>query len=367
MPRIQTIVPTICGLAACTFACLWDSETMRVEREGFPSEIELIVGAVRQRPKGWHEWRIKYSLIRIADKTHDRPEDYDNLAVSLDKLHKDDSAVEVMRSSRQRFGLRYETLANLGTFHFHLGKFEEGLPYIDSALELNPDAHFGRERYQKWLVEYLMASPRQIPVAPAKSAKDIGTTQGEHGFSAWVAAKLGRPRLDSLEREKAIKGVLGMMRFGNNDSPILLEAYADLARGRRSSLGRGLAVKAYMAAARVVTPVKGLVRGKPRDTTRIDSTKYHEFRRLARITAGGEAVLVGHIVDLHGYQNRLHYAKISKSGPHPVDYDEKIRALEAGDLPDPSEFDWSEGSLYSMREPEEHVVPQRPRHRKKPR
>ena len=52
---------------------------------------------------------------------------------------------------------RYETAANLGTFYFHAGKLAEGLPHIDRALAINPDAHFGRERVQKRLVEYVVA------------------------------------------------------------------------------------------------------------------------------------------------------------------------------------------------------------------
>ena len=50
----------------------------------------------------------------------------------------------------------YETNANLGTFHILAGDFELGLPLIDKALSIKPNAHFGRERYQKWLVEYAM-------------------------------------------------------------------------------------------------------------------------------------------------------------------------------------------------------------------
>lgn len=54
---------------------------------------------------------------------------------------------------------RYETAANLGTFYLHAGIFKKVLAYIEKALKINPDAHFGREKYQKLLVEYIIPEP----------------------------------------------------------------------------------------------------------------------------------------------------------------------------------------------------------------
>ena len=56
----------------------------------------------------------------------------------------------------------------------------------------------------------------------------------------------------NAELGKALKGVMGMMRFGHYDSPVLLEALGDLllSEGIRSNDAKRLATRAYIKAAR---------------------------------------------------------------------------------------------------------------------
>ncbi|QQS04945.1 MAG: hypothetical protein IPK50_22135 [Fibrobacterota bacterium] len=292
MPRLRSIALATALGTTFSCACLWDSETIYVERIGFPSDIRMILGAFLVRSDSFHLHRKALSLQKIADSAKATPLDYDNLAVSLDKLHRDDSAIVVMKSKRVRYGPAYETMANMGTFHFHLGNFAEGLPYIDSALKINPEAHFGRERYQKWLVEYILSLPKKgSPLCPAKSKRDIGRGKGEHGYAAFVAKQEGMTRLSDSAREKAIRGVLGMMRFGNGNHPILLESYGDLALGRKDPFGRGLAVKAYLKASENSS----------------DSSARIGYDRLASLVPKNSASLEKHYDDLRNYRIRMQW------------------------------------------------------------
>jgi len=56
--------------------------------------------------------------------------------------------------------------------------------------------------------------------------------------------------LNEPERQAAIEGVLGMMRFGNYQSPVLLETLADLLRGQHSRFpdAKRLAARAFLKA-----------------------------------------------------------------------------------------------------------------------
>jgi hypothetical protein len=101
----------------------------------------------------------------------------DDLGSGLDHLGQDDEAVRLLRDKlhqQQAQGLRgrdlYTTYANLGTFLIH-GNFprarkgdaaarvriREGLDFLRRAIEVNPQAHFGREAWQVVTVEFLLA------------------------------------------------------------------------------------------------------------------------------------------------------------------------------------------------------------------
>ena len=102
----------------------------------------------------------------------------DDLGAGLDHLGKHDEAVAVLRDKlkrqeKQGLGGRalYTSFANLGTFLMH-GNFgqamagnatakervREGLALIHRSIEVNPQAHFGREIWQAVLGEFLLAA-----------------------------------------------------------------------------------------------------------------------------------------------------------------------------------------------------------------
>ncbi len=102
----------------------------------------------------------------------------DDLAVGLNAVGEQDEAIRVMRAKLKEQeacnhqGIQlYTTYANLGTF-LMLGLFrneqttepdtvehaQEGLALIRKAIAINPDAHFGREKWQAMAVEFLLAA-----------------------------------------------------------------------------------------------------------------------------------------------------------------------------------------------------------------
>jgi hypothetical protein len=102
----------------------------------------------------------------------------DDLAAGLDRLGRPGEAVVVMRAKlamQQGQGIEgrdlYTTYANLGTFLIHdafapaiagdsdaRGRFAEGVAFIRRSVEVNPEAHFGRERWQAAIAEFLLAA-----------------------------------------------------------------------------------------------------------------------------------------------------------------------------------------------------------------
>ena len=232
------ILPTaalVVGLVVTTTsACLWDTDTLAMERQKFPEALELITGQFLRHSPEFYRWRVEDRQKRIATEP-DRIELYDDLAVAYDKLGEHEKAIEtILAKEKLKPGL-YETYANLGTFYIHNGQLEEGLKHIDKAIEINPDAHFGREKYQRMLVEYVLTKRSRgvagLPLADSSTGDFVNYVD----FAGFIWSKRREKKDSSTETDydpqAAIKGVLGMMKFGKHDSPILLEALGDLLSG----------------------------------------------------------------------------------------------------------------------------------------
>lgn len=224
-------------LPSAVFACMWDYDTIKMERTRFPGTLELITGKFLRHSPEFYRWRIDNRLKRLeADPTNAAL--LDDLAVAYDKTGQHDKAIETAQRTERLSPGRYETAANLGTFYFHAGRLEEGLPHIDRALKINPGAHFGREKYQKLLVEYVIerkkGGPLKLPLAevivnretaPEKQGPFDQVTM--NSFAAHLRLPSGK-FLTQDETAAAIKGIRGMMKFGKHDSPVLLEALGSL-------------------------------------------------------------------------------------------------------------------------------------------
>lgn len=247
------------GLARPAAACIWDEDTIAMERARFPEVFELIIGRFPRHSEAYYQWRVEDRERRLEAGETD-PGLVDDLAVAHDKLGHHDEAIRLMTAALEKDPKRYETLANLGTFYFHAGRLKEGLPFIEKALEVNPDAHFGRERYQLWLVEYVLSKQTDgktpLPL--------VGKDEAPIGFWGFIENKPG------VSAEAAVKGITGMMRFGNHRSPILLEALGDVLLFSGGFMNREnaahLAAMAYLLAAEGTT----------------DSTAQARYRAMAK-------------------------------------------------------------------------------------
>jgi tetratricopeptide (TPR) repeat protein len=228
-------------------ACLWDYDTLQSERLRFPTTLELMSGKFLRHSPEYYQWRIKDRQRRLTlPENKNNPELLDDLAVAHHKLGDNKEAIRLMLESNARQPNRYETLANLGTFYMLDGQFEIGRDYIVKALEINPEAHFGRERYQKLLADYVIQrkvdGKIKLPLSVDHASEDLDRVPQQNFadfmLSAANVARLGPHETGNMSEEQkneelqsAIKGVLGMMKFADYQSPILLEVLGDLLGG----------------------------------------------------------------------------------------------------------------------------------------
>lgn len=221
-------------------ACLWDRDTYAMEKQKFPDVFELMTGNFDRHSNSYYKWRIAKIQPQI-DKGNKDPLLFDDLAVAYSKLGNDKRAIELMKLKEKFAPNLYETYANLGTFYIHDGQFEEGLIYINKAIKINPEAHFGREIYQKYLVEFILLNKEK--------------ESESNNFYSFLLEKYKTKNkstkdfLPEIEIKKAVKGILGMMRFGNYNSPVLLNALGDVLLNETydEPAAKRLAAMAYMA------------------------------------------------------------------------------------------------------------------------
>ena len=257
MRRVPAIAAMLAAVATLSWPCIWDSDTIEMETARFPEVIELLSGNFLYHSSEFYRWRVADRLAILAEDPDNLPA-RDELAAALDKLGRAAEAVEVMSHSYELDPDRYETLANLGTFLIHSGDLQKGVEYIELAIAINPDAHFGREIYQRHLVRYL--------IERAEQGKSILAAAGGEEWSFYhyleneKRSRTGdrRARRTLEETQAAIRGVAGMMRFGDYAAPVLLGALGDLlmlGRPYATQNAGQLAALAYLRAeAEVGTP-----------------------------------------------------------------------------------------------------------------
>jgi hypothetical protein len=208
------------GLPALAAACLWDRDTLAMEAENFPSVIEVASGRFPRNPPLYYEMRLER---RLEDLRHslDDLEAYDDVAVALDRLGRSAQAIEWIERKRARLEQMpddprtkehwYRYHANAGTFWAHrwmqephrdrrLDWLREGERHIARAIEINPDAHFGRERVQLGAMRWILRARDQAMPA--------------HG-AAFVTLLDYLQREMTLSSKEIVEGLTGLVVLGN--------------------------------------------------------------------------------------------------------------------------------------------------------
>lgn len=212
-------------------ACLWDRDTLKAEVAGKEALLHVLVGRFDRYPARYYEMR----LARVAAELEETPLElglYDDAGVACDRLGRQDEAIGWMeRKERTLDRLRaeqpepdrhldhhaYTHLANLGTFHVHRWLKERGREdladvrrareLIAAAIELNPRAHFGRERYQLLAIDALLEPPvaREGLEEPTFLSRAVGET---------IRARFSGKVLEEKGYGDAVEGIAGLVRLG---------------------------------------------------------------------------------------------------------------------------------------------------------
>ena len=196
-------------------ACLWDSDTLKEESLGLDEVAAVLRGRILKHSATFYERKVAYTLP-LLEQPDVKPERYDDLAVAYEKLGRTQEAIATMEAKEKRFPGLYTTAANLGTFHAHAGDYTRGLEELRRALVLNPDAHFGREKYQVKAIEYL----QRLAVTPELVQKEellgLPLEPDRYLFVMNPKKTILRKEVPELPKD-VLQGLVGMIRFGSGE------------------------------------------------------------------------------------------------------------------------------------------------------
>jgi hypothetical protein len=225
MRVIMLPIVVVLVLAAAASACLWDSDTLRYETKGMPGLVEVITGRIERQPPLYYQMRLE----RVAKLVQTEPGNlgaYDDAGVACDRLGRGDEAIGWMARKKEQLDRidtaagqgkehLYRYHANLGTFLAHrwvragadrgvMADLVQGRDHIAEAIRINPDAHFGREKYQLMAMEWIIAAP------PSTGS----------GLACMLDMDPSAPRGPSLKgspasQRAAIEGLSGLVALGN--------------------------------------------------------------------------------------------------------------------------------------------------------
>lgn len=209
------VLATLLLPLSAALACLWDSDTLKEESLNEKDVAEVVRGRILKHSRAFYERKVAYTLP-LLERPDVKPERYDDLAVAYEKLGRTAEAIATMEAKEQRFPGLYTTAANVGTFHAHAGDYPRALEHLRRALALNPEAHFGREKYQVKAIEYLQrlaATPELVkqeeflglPLDPSRYLFVLNPKK--------VVLHKERPELP----DDVLTGLVGMIRFGSGE------------------------------------------------------------------------------------------------------------------------------------------------------
>lgn len=214
------------------FACIWDRDTLSAEAIGLPEVVDVIVGRFDRPPAKYYEMRLETVTARLL-REPDNWVLYDDAGAAADRLHRGDEAIgwmERKRVSLKRVGTddanhrehTYRYHANVGTFHAHrwlragarrdrLDDLKLARQHIAEAIRLNPQAHFGRERYQLMAIEWLLESPDAKKDARAASLFWVARDR----LGPVVVGRAGANLLGTAGYDDAVRGLTGLIVLGD--------------------------------------------------------------------------------------------------------------------------------------------------------
>ena len=209
--------------------CIWDRDTWREEGKGRIDTLKAITGWFDRYPPRYYEMRLE----RVTNELEANPQEldlYDDAGVACNRLGRYDEGIEWMAKKKAVLDTIQGASANMDRYRYHanLGSFlgnrwatrpaaeriadlsdlKEATNHIAEAIALNPEAHFGREKYQLKLFQWLQKPAEQNDATGNPEQNFLGLPPMERQLQPGGLLRL--PELKDAE-----SGLVGLIHLGS--------------------------------------------------------------------------------------------------------------------------------------------------------
>jgi tetratricopeptide (TPR) repeat protein len=205
-----------------------DSDALAVQAQKLPDALRVITGRFERNPPRYYQMRAARVQAELA-KNPRQLALYDDLGAALDRLGKSDEALRWMNRKRDLLPpynakdsankeAWYRFYANAGTFRAHrwlhdganvktIDEMKSAREFIKRAIQIKPNAHFGREKYQLMAMDWIVSTKTkktQNSLGTWIEMRDRWEFDSEEDPDTQIAAKQAR-------RREAIEGLSGLV------------------------------------------------------------------------------------------------------------------------------------------------------------
>lgn len=142
------------GAMSSVSGCIWDSDSLGSEKRGRPKLADIILNSAKPSVDvAGLQGRLD-NLLRAPRL--EEPAWINDVAGAHLRLGQPQKAVELLIPAVARWTNNYGIHANLGTAYHLMGRYADAERHIARDLEINPEAHFGLEKFHLALLQYLI-------------------------------------------------------------------------------------------------------------------------------------------------------------------------------------------------------------------
>lgn len=251
--RIACMLVVFAIVVSAAHACLNDRDTSKSEFERLPAVKDIIAGKFDRYPAQYFEARLAVLGGTINSAAGFDPRLLDDAAVACDRLGRHDEAIEWMEKKRGMIASLdpndpqvreawYRYHANIGTHWVHrwakrgsrldeIGDVKTARDHIYEAVLINPNAHYGREKYQLQALETILSE--RLPAADLKDR--------ERSLTPIIP-----PPKDREQARDQVRGLCGLIVLGNAWQSV--DVFRALSKALMVAEEKTLAVEAMLRA-----------------------------------------------------------------------------------------------------------------------